>query len=100
MASPDSVTGPINLGSTTECSILELATLILDLTGSRSRILYQPLPQDDPGRRQPDISKASTVLGWKPVVSLRTGLASTIEYFEGLLREPHIKDLVRGNISD
>jgi len=100
MASPDSVTGPINLGSTIEYSILQLATVILDLTGSRSRILYRPLPQDDPQQRQPDITKANNLLGWKPTISLRTGLTSTIEYFESLLREPHTKDLIGGSISD
>jgi UDP-glucuronate decarboxylase len=81
---PD-VTGPINLGNPTELSVRELAEVILDLTGSRSKIVHRPLPKDDPHRRRPDISEADRVLGWRPEISLREGLAKTIPYFEQLL---------------
>ena len=92
MNSPDSVTGPINLGNPAEFSMLQLATIILELTGSRSRIDHRPLPQDDPRQRQPNIAKAEDVLGWKPTTPLREGLVKTIAYFEGVLREPHIRE--------
>ena len=87
MASADSIIGPINIGNPVEFSMLQLATIILDLTGSRSRIIHQPLPQDDPRQRQPDITKAQDLLGWKPIVPLKEGLIKTIAYFEDLLRE-------------
>lgn len=90
MASPDSIIGPINIGNPVEFSMLQLATNVLDLTGSRSRIVHRPLPQDDPQQRKPDITKAQDVLGWKPNVSLKEGLIKTIAYFEELLREPGI----------
>jgi len=79
------ITGPINLGNPTELSVRELAEVILDLTGSRSRIVHRPLPLDDPHRRRPDISEADRRLGWRPEISLREGLAKTIPYFEQLL---------------
>jgi UDP-glucuronate decarboxylase len=94
MSTPDSVTGPINLGNPVEFSVLELAAIILELTGSRSRIDHRPLPQDDPRQRQPDIAKAQGLLGWKPTTPLRDGLIKTIAYFENLLREPHIKEIL------
>jgi UDP-glucuronate decarboxylase len=93
MASSDSITGPINLGNPSEFSMLQLANTILDLTGSRSKIVYRPLPQDDPRQRQPDITKAQNLFGWKPKVALREGLIKTISYFEDLLREPGIVEL-------
>jgi UDP-glucuronate decarboxylase len=86
MDSPDSVTGPVNLGNPHEFSIQELALLILDLTGSTSRLDYQPLPQDDPRQRRPDISEAKSTLAWEPKVALEDGLVKTIEYFDRLLR--------------
>ena len=82
---PD-VTGPINIGNPAEFSIRELATLILELTGSRSRLVSKPLPPDDPRQRRPDIGLARDVLGWEPTVTLREGLVRTIAYFDGLLR--------------
>jgi UDP-glucuronate decarboxylase len=78
--------GPVNLGNPSEVTILDLAKIIIDLTGSRSKIVFKELPQDDPERRMPDISLAKSKLGWKPQVDLKTGLMETIEYFEGLIR--------------
>jgi UDP-glucuronate decarboxylase len=78
--------GPVNLGNPSEVTILDLAKIIIDLTGSRSKIVFKELPQDDPERRMPDISLAKSKLGWKPQVDLKTGLLETIEYFEGLIR--------------
>ena len=86
MKTPDRVTGPINLGNTEEHSILEMAQRILELTASKSRIIYEPLPQDDPEKRQPDISLARKVLGWFPKIGLEEGLPKTIDYFDNLLR--------------
>jgi UDP-glucuronate decarboxylase len=82
--SPD-VTGPINVGNDSEISIRELAQLILDLTGSSSKLVYGPLPADDPKRRRPDIRKARDTLRWEPTTRLRDGLTKTIAYFDGLL---------------
>jgi UDP-glucuronate decarboxylase len=81
MHSPDEVTGPINLGNPGEFTIAELAAMVLEQTGATSGIEYFPLPQDDPIRRQPDITRAKEILGWEPVVPLSDGLARTIEYF-------------------
>ena len=86
MKTPDDVTGPINLGNPEEYSILEMAQRILKLTASKSEIVLKPLPQDDPERRQPDISLAKEVFGWSPKVRLEEGLPKTIEYFDNLLR--------------
>jgi UDP-glucuronate decarboxylase len=84
MATEDSVTGPINLGNPTELSIGELATSIIKLSGSDSKIIFKSIPQDDPRRRKPDISKASNLLGWAPSIELIPGLKQTIAYFESL----------------
>jgi UDP-glucuronate decarboxylase len=81
MHTPDDFTGPINLGNPEECSILELAETILKLTGSRSKIVYKPLPPDDPTQRQPDITLAKETLGWEPRIPLEEGLKRTIEYY-------------------
>lgn len=75
------VTGPINIGNPGEFTILELATKVIELTGSRSEIVQHPLPADDPRQRQPDITLAKNVLGWQPTVTLEAGLRRTIEYF-------------------
>ncbi len=83
---PDELTGPLNLGNPSEISVGALATKIIELTGSKSRLDYQPLPDDDPRRRQPDISLAKEKLGWEPGVSLEEGLKRTIVYFEQILR--------------
>ena len=79
--------GPVNLGNPVETTIAELARLVIDLTGSKSRVEYAPLPQDDPARRRPDISLARQKLGWEPEVELRMGLQRTIADFEQRLKE-------------
>ena len=86
MASPFDVTGPVNLGNPGEFTIRELTEKIIELTGSRSELRFDPLPQDDPKQRKPDISRARQVLGWEPRVPLVEGLKKTIEYFENLIR--------------
>jgi UDP-glucuronate decarboxylase len=91
MGSADSVTGPINLGNPGEFTILELASQVLDLAGSRSKIVHRPLPQDDPKQRRPDISKAHDILGWAPRTALREGLGRTIEYFDKLLKDESVR---------
>jgi UDP-glucuronate decarboxylase len=91
MATPDDVTGPVNLGNPHEIPVRELAATILRLTGSRSSLVFKPLPTDDPRRRRPDITLASEVLGWRPSASLEAGLVRTIEYFERLLGTPGYK---------
>jgi UDP-glucuronate decarboxylase len=90
MNSPDDVTGPINIGNPKEFTILELASLVIELTGSHSRIAHRPRPQDDPRQRRPDISKANDLLKWKPQMPLREGLIETIAYFEDLLKDQTI----------
>jgi len=87
MATEDSLTGPINLGNPAEFTILELARKVIDKTGSRSRIEFRPLPENDPAQRQPDIGRARELLGWQPTVPLDEGLVRTIAYFDELLRE-------------
>src|ERR1017187_7668241 len=85
MHTTDDITGPINLGNPGEFTILELAEMIIKLTNSSSRVIHQPLPQDDPKQRQPDISSAINKLGWKPKIALREGLLKTIAYFEQIV---------------
>ncbi len=80
--------GPVNLGNPGEFTIRELAELVIELTGTKSRIVPRGLPPDDPVRRQPDITRAREVLGWEPKVALREGLTRTIAFFDELLREP------------
>lgn len=82
MNSEESVTGPINLGNPGEFTMIELAEKVLGLTGSQSKIVYNPLPQDDPKQRKPDITKAKNLLGWEPQIALQDGLKKTIEYFK------------------
>jgi UDP-glucuronate decarboxylase len=91
MATATSVTGPINIGNPTEFKIIELAQMVIDLVGSRSKIVRRPLPENDPKQRQPDISLAQELLGWKPHVALKEGLISTIEYFERLLADQDLR---------
>ena len=86
MESGDGITGPINLGNPGEFSIRELAEQVLDLTGSGSKLIHKPLPQDDPKQRQPNIARAKAQLNWGPTVELREGLAKTITYFDDLLK--------------
>ena len=85
MDSPSEVTGPMNLGNPEELSIKGLAELIIEMTGSRSKLIALPLPQDDPLQRRPDISLARETLDWAPSVSLAEGLRHTIEYFDAVL---------------
>ena len=85
MNSPDEVTGPINLGNPNEMTVREMAEVVVRQCGSRSRITFAPLPADDPKQRQPDITKAQQLLGWRPTVALADGLAPTIEYFRRFL---------------
>jgi UDP-glucuronate decarboxylase len=94
MKSDDEVTGPLNLGNPQEFTVLELAHSVIELTGSRSRVIHLPLPSDDPRQRQPDISKAETCLGWRPHTSLREGLGKTIGYFEELLRDKSVREML------
>jgi UDP-glucuronate decarboxylase len=85
MATGPEVTGPINIGNPTEFKIRELAELVIEITGSKSKLAFHPLPSDDPKQRQPDIEKASKILDWRPSISLREGLVKTIAYFEDQL---------------
>jgi UDP-glucuronate decarboxylase len=92
MESPADVTGPINLGNPGEFTMLELAEMVLQLTGSRSQIVHHPLPQDDPRQRRPDIGQARKLLGWAPTIPLQKGLDRTVQYFrstEGVTGEVH-----------
>ena len=85
MATADDITGPVNLGNPVETSVAELAGLIVELTGARSKIVYQPLPVDDPIQRCPNIAQANRLLDWQPQTALRPGLERTIAYFDKLL---------------
>ena len=82
MESPTAFTGPVNLGNPVEFSIIQLAKSVTELTGTSSRIVYKPLPSDDPKQRQPDISLAKNKLNWEPIISLNEGLSKTIDYFK------------------
>jgi UDP-glucuronate decarboxylase len=85
MATPEEVTGPINLGNPSEFTIRQLAEIVIELTGSRSQLQFLPLPQDDPKQRRPNIDKAMHELGWMPTIALRDGLRKTIAYFDTAL---------------
>ena len=85
METPAGLTGPINIGNPHEFTMLELAELTLELTASRSKLVFQPLPEDDPRQRKPDITVAQDVLGWTPTIELRDGLKETVTYFRHLL---------------
>ncbi|TAJ82270.1 MAG: SDR family oxidoreductase [Gallionellaceae bacterium] len=85
MDSPAEFTGPVNVGNPGEFTMLQLAEEVLRLTGSRSKLIFKPLPQDDPRQRKPDIALAQEKLGWQPRVSLEDGLKETIEYFRGII---------------
>ncbi len=86
MMAQDDVVGPVNLGNPTEYTIRQLAELVIEITGSSSKLVKRPLPKDDPTRRQPDISKARKHLDWEPTVGLRAGLEKAIAYFDGVLK--------------
>ncbi|MBX9635805.1 MAG: NAD-dependent epimerase/dehydratase family protein, partial [Magnetospirillum sp.] len=85
MGTGDEITGPINLGNPSEFTMRELAEMVLEITGSRSKLIHMPLPQDDPKQRQPDITLARKHLEWAPTVPLREGIKATVAYFEELL---------------
>lgn len=87
MATGDDFVGPVNIGNPDEFTILELAEKVIDLTGSQSKLIFKPLPQDDPLQRQPDISLAKSKLGWEPEIKLEQGLVKTIEYFDNLIKK-------------
>jgi UDP-glucuronate decarboxylase len=93
MATDNDVTGPINIGNPGEFTIHELAAGVLQLTGSSSRLVFKPLPMDDPKQRQPDIGLARQVLGWEPQMQLADGLGKTIAYFRDRLLTQQIADL-------
>jgi len=100
MATPDDMIGPINIGNPVEFSIAELATQVIGLTGSRSRIVKRPLPENDPRQRRPDISKAKQFLGWEPRIQLQEGLTRTIKYFEDLLTDQGLRASLSNAPSD
>jgi UDP-glucuronate decarboxylase len=90
METPDAFTGPVNIGNPGEFTVLELAEKIIDLSGSKSKVVFKPLPSDDPKQRCPDITLAKENLAWEPKVKLEEGLIHTMAYFDELLkREEH-----------
>ena len=92
MATGDGVTGPINIGDPTEFSMLDLARLVVDLVGARSKIVHKPRPTDDPRQRRPDISQAQEQLSWTPRMPLKEGLTRTVAYFDKLLSESSVRE--------
>jgi UDP-glucuronate decarboxylase len=96
MESEEGFTGPVNLGNPVEFQMVELARLVLDLTGSSSQLVYRSLPSDDPRQRKPDIALAQEKLGWTPKTELKKGLMQTIAYFEVVLRENKYEESLRG----
>jgi UDP-glucuronate decarboxylase len=99
MATGDEVVGPINLGNPGEFTIRQLAEMVIDMTGSKSRLELRPLPQDDPKQRQPNITVAKTALGWEPVTPLREGLVHTIAYFDDLLKSMDMTAAAQAGVS-
>lgn len=97
MHSSDDVIGPINIGNPKEFTMLQLASLVIELTGSRSRVVHRPKPEDDPRQRRPDISKAHDFLSWAPRTDLSDGLIRTIAYFEELLRDDRIRPFIQSD---
>jgi len=87
MNAGDEVVGPINMGNPGEFTMIELAEKVLRLTGSTSKLIHMPLPQDDPKQRRPDITKAKQFLGWEPTVALEQGLERTIDYFKKVVTQ-------------
>lgn len=87
MGTPDDITGPINIGNPNEFTIKELAEIVIDIIGTKSKIVYKPAVTDDPQQRQPNIEKAKQILNWEPTIQLREGLLKTIEYFEKELQK-------------
>jgi UDP-glucuronate decarboxylase len=89
MDTAEGFTGPVNVGNPSEFTMIELAQLVIRLTGTRSRLLFRPLPEDDPRQRKPDITLARDKLGWEPVVDLEEGIRRTIKYFMSLPATVH-----------
>ncbi len=87
----ESFTGPVNIGNPVEFQIIDLARMVLQMTGSKSELVFKPLPQDDPRQRKPDISLAQKTLGWSPKIALEEGLTRTIDYFQKVLRKNSVK---------
>jgi UDP-glucuronate decarboxylase len=94
MGTPEAVTGPVNIGNPREFTIAELAAQVLDITGSRSKVVHRPKPQDDPRQRRPDISKAQELLGWLPRTPLEDGLKATVAYFDDMLKDESMHALL------
>ncbi|MEE9422010.1 MAG: GDP-mannose 4,6-dehydratase, partial [Gammaproteobacteria bacterium] len=92
MNSPDDVTGPVNLGNPGEFTIAELAHLVIEMTGSKSKLVNKELPSDDPKQRCPDITLAKEKLDWEPKVDLQQGLKKTIAYFDNYLKQNKVAD--------
>ena len=90
----DDFVGPVNTGNPKEFTILELANLVVELTGSPSKLVFKPLPKDDPTQRKPDIALAKSMLGWEPKIQLEAGLGKTIAYFDGLLKSGAISPAI------
>ena len=99
MSTPPDVTGPINIGNPREFTIRELADLVIELTASKSKLNFEPLPADDPKQRKPDISRVKAVFGWEPKTQLREGLAKTIAYFDKILSEESTPDLTARGVN-
>jgi UDP-glucuronate decarboxylase len=99
MSTPPEVTGPINIGNPKEFTIRELADLVIEITATKSKLKFEPLPSDDPKQRQPDISRAKAVLGWEPKTQLREGLVKTIAHFEKFLSEGTTASLAARGVS-
>jgi UDP-glucuronate decarboxylase len=99
MKTPDEVTGPFNIGNPEEISVYQLACIIKDLTGSSSRLVHRPSPEDDPRKRRPDISKFHGAVSWSPTTPLRAGLISTIAYFDGLLSDQQLRKSIAEGVS-
>jgi UDP-glucuronate decarboxylase len=97
MGTSHDVTGPVNIGNPDEFSILELASTVISLTGSSSKIIHKPLPQDDPRQRRPDISMADKELSWAPKTKLKEGLVQTIAYFDNLLSDRALRASLNAN---
>jgi len=98
MNSPESVIGPINIGNPVEFTMLQLASLVIELTGSKSKIVHRPLPENDPRQRRPDISRAQEQLSWAPKIPLKEGLTRTIAYFDKLLGEAGVRQSLLGEL--
>lgn len=97
MSSSDDVTGPINTGNPHEFTIRQLAEMVIEMTGSKSKLIFEPLPSDDPKQRKPDIKRAKDLLGWEPKTQLRDGLRKTISYFDEHLKKNESFGLNRGD---